>query len=56
MYFYDHDGALKLLLASWTDAVAPDPFVVLAAGRSPVRIEDMLRLVALIRELEGVPK
>jgi hypothetical protein len=53
VYFYDRDGELKRLPASWTDAVPPDPFVMLAAGRSPVRIDDMLRLVDLLRELEG---
>jgi len=41
------------LPASWTDAVAPDPFVVVADGRSPVRIDDMLRLALLLQELEG---
>jgi hypothetical protein len=53
VYFYDRDGKLKLLPASWTDIVAPDPFVMVAAGRTPVRIDDMLRLVDLVREIQG---
>ena len=36
--------------ASWTDVVDPDPFVVLAAGRSLFRVEDLLALAALLAE------
>jgi hypothetical protein len=31
--------------ASWTDVQGPDPYTVLAAGRSHFRVEDLRRLV-----------
>jgi hypothetical protein len=33
---------------AWTDAADPDVFVMLAAGRSPFRVEDLLVLAELI--------
>ncbi|MEU0120371.1 DUF5372 family protein [Streptomyces albidoflavus] len=36
---------------AWTDASGEDPFVVLAAGRSPFRIEDLPALADLIDHL-----
>jgi hypothetical protein len=38
--------------ASWTDVAAPDPFVVVAAGRAHFRTTDLLALVRLCREIE----
>ena len=37
--------------AGWTDVEPPDPFVALAAGRALWRVEDLLALAALVREL-----
>ncbi len=48
VYFLDGDGELRSLPASWTDAVAAEPFVVIAAGRSPWRVVDLLALAELI--------
>jgi hypothetical protein len=48
VYFLDGAGELRSLPASWTDAVAADPFVVIAAGRSPWRVVDLLALAELI--------
>jgi len=47
---------LQRLPASWTDVVGDDPFVVVAAGRSPLRAEELMRLADLISRLreEGV--
>jgi hypothetical protein len=53
VFFYDQQGALKALPASWTDAGVPDPFVTLAAGRAHFRPADLLALVALLRRLRG---
>jgi len=39
--------------AAWTDVVEPDPFLVVSAGRSNFRIDDLLALVALVAELDG---
>ena len=47
-FFLDEDGVLKSLPTAWTDAAAPDVFVVMAAGRSPFRAEDLVGLAELI--------
>jgi Family of unknown function (DUF5372) len=57
VYFLDSSGQLQRLPASWTDVVGEDPFVAVAAGRSPLRVEELLRLadlVLMLRREEGV--
>jgi hypothetical protein len=44
---------VRSLPADWTDLVAPDPFVVVSAGRSPFRPADLLQLAALLRDRDG---
>jgi Family of unknown function (DUF5372) len=39
--------------ASWTDVGGADPFVVVAAGRSFFRVEDLLVLAEQLRQLAG---
>ncbi len=51
MFFYDEQGALKALPASWTDAGEPDPFVILANGRAYFRPADLLALATLVVRL-----
>ena len=51
VYFLDSSGHLQRLPASWTDVGGEDPFVVVAAGRSPLRLEDLLQLVDLLDRL-----
>jgi hypothetical protein len=51
VYFYDGAGALVVLPAEWTDAVAADPFVVVAAGRSPFHVDGLLELSELVAGL-----
>jgi len=51
VFFYDEQGALKALPASWTDANPPDPFVTLAGGRAHFRPADLLELAALVVHL-----
>jgi len=46
--FFDEDGVRRSLPRAWTDAADVDPFVALAAGRSPFRVEDLLELVERI--------
>jgi hypothetical protein len=46
-------GGITSLPAAWTDAVAPDPFVVQAAGRAVFRLQDLLDLVQLVSHLRG---
>ena len=47
VYFYD-GGELVSLPAEWTDAVAADPFVVVAAGRAPFHLAGLLELAELV--------
>jgi hypothetical protein len=49
--FCDAAGRLRSVPATWTDVAPPDLFVGLAAGRACFRVEDLLALVALVREL-----
>jgi len=54
VFYYDERGFLVGLPAEWTDAEPPDPFVVLSAGRSYFRAEDLVRLVRLVAELKSL--
>ena len=51
VYFLDPSGQMQRLPASWTDVAGEDPFVAVAAGRSPLRLEDLLQLVDLLDRL-----
>jgi hypothetical protein len=51
VYFYNEQQQLTALPASWTDAIAEDPFVVVSAGRALFRTDDLLELVGLIGRL-----
>jgi hypothetical protein len=53
VYFHDGDGRLVSLPAGWTDAVGPDPFVVVSAGRSAFRTQDLIELAGLVRNLSS---
>jgi hypothetical protein len=44
----DENGGLFSLPARWTDAVAADPFVVIAAGRCPFTTDDLLAVADLV--------
>jgi uncharacterized protein DUF5372 len=44
----DEDGELFSLPAAWTDAVAADPFTVIAAGRCPFTTDDLLAVADLV--------
>ena len=46
------DGELSAIPAPWTDFVAEDPFVGIAAGRSLFRLEDLLNLSELIAAVQ----
>jgi hypothetical protein len=51
VYIFDDDGQLLGLPVEWTDLAGEDPFVVVAAGRSPFRTRDLLELADLIQTL-----
>ncbi len=48
VFFLDEEGTQCSLPRGWTDAADPDPFVVVAGGRSALRVEDLLALVELV--------
>ena len=48
----DETGHMVSLSARWTDVLPPDPFVMVSAGRSLFRVDDLLELAALLRRLE----
>jgi len=56
VYFQDEAGRLRRLPAAWTSLAAPDPFVMISAGRALLRLEDLLQLTRLVARLtEEVP-
>jgi hypothetical protein len=55
VYLDDGRGVLVCLPAGWTDAVAPDPFVVMAEGRCPFTTDDLLAVADLIDRFRGQP-
>jgi hypothetical protein len=48
VHLHDENGQLFSLPAGWTDAVAADPFVVVAAGRCPFTADGLLAVADLI--------
>ena len=51
VFFFDDNGQFISVPAGWTDADPVDPFVVIAAGRSALRIEELLALASLVEHL-----
>ena len=51
VFFYDEQGQLKSLPASWTSFGAVDPFVALSGGQALFRPEDLLKLADLLDEI-----
>jgi hypothetical protein len=51
VYVFDAAGELASLPAEWTDVVAGDRFVVVAAGRSPFHIAGLLELSELVARM-----
>jgi hypothetical protein len=52
VFFHDEQGLLVSLPARWTDVLPPEPLVAMSQGRSPFRVDDLVPLVALIRQLD----
>jgi hypothetical protein len=50
VYYLDGVGELVSIPAQWTDAVPTDPFTVVAAGRSALRVAELLRLVKSVKD------
>jgi hypothetical protein len=51
--FYDAEGRLHSMLASWTDVPEQDLFAQASADRSWFRTDDLIRLNSLIGEIKG---
>ncbi|PZG84511.1 hypothetical protein C1I97_34040 [Streptomyces sp. NTH33] len=51
--FVDENGEVASLPAAWTDIDPVDPFVVVAAGRCPFRVDDLLAAADLIDALRS---
>ena len=48
VFFFDDDGVQRSLPRGWTDAGDIDAFVAVAAGRSALRVVDLLEFVELL--------
>jgi hypothetical protein len=48
VHLHDEIGQVFSLPVAWTDMAPVDPFVVLAAGRCPFTVTDLLALAELI--------
>jgi hypothetical protein len=49
--FDDPRGRFVCIPETFTDLAAPDPFVTVAAGRCYFRVQDLLELVRLLKDL-----
>ena len=56
VYFTNDAGKLVSVPANYTNVDASDPFVVISAGRSRFRYEDLLNLVRLIQGFDGAER
>jgi hypothetical protein len=55
VYYHDEDGKLSQVPVSYTNAIEPDPYVVVNAGQSAFRVLDLLELCRLIDKISSPP-
>jgi hypothetical protein len=55
VHLHDENGQVFSLPVAWTDVAPVDPFVVLAAGRCPFTVVDLLALAELIDRRSAAP-
>jgi hypothetical protein len=53
VYFLDGYGHGASLPLSWTNLAAPDPFLIVSAGKARFRPRDLLELVAMIQRMRN---
>ncbi len=53
VFFVDDEGFQHSMPVGWTDLAEPDVFVVMAGGRSPFRVSDLIALVRLVEQQSG---
>ncbi len=51
VFVFTAGDGVRSFPAGWTSAAPADPFVVVAAGRSPFRVQDLLGLARLVERL-----
>lgn len=51
--FFDVHGRLRSMLTSWTSLAGEDAFAQVSAGRSWFRVDDLLKLAALLDQCGG---
>ena len=56
VFFFNQKGRKSSVPLDWTDIGVQDPFVVLSAGRTLFRVEDLLGLVRLIGEINSAKR
>jgi hypothetical protein len=49
--FFDEEGRIRSVLASWTNVDEPDLFSQAAGGKSFLRLDDLANLAVLIDEM-----
>lgn len=52
MFYYTADMEAAYFPASWTDVNEADPFVELSQGRAMGQVQDLLRLVRLVEDIQ----
>ena len=56
VYFHDAAGKLCRMSAQWTSAAEVDLFVLTSAGRSSLRVSDLLELVGVVEQHRAAAK
>jgi hypothetical protein len=56
VYYHDKAGELRRMPAQWTSMAVVDAFVQTSAGRSSLRVSDLLQLAALIGQYKSTLK
>ena len=53
VFYYTAEKEMAYFPAHWTDVGEADPFVDLSAGRAMGRVQDLVRLGELVRDLKS---
>ena len=52
VFFYQKDGSIGSLPLAWCDLRSPDPYLDIEGKHSPFRVEDLLKLSDIIKEVK----
>jgi len=52
VFYYDESGRIRPISVAWTSLSEPDSFCVVSGGRALFRVEELLELARLIKELK----